>query len=445
MHGTKRTKPGLSAIRKAVMVLVLGGGCSPQCSVPASSDGDAGACLACDGGTVSVCYNRCLPVVSTGGLCLVDPCGTTTGPTGAGVCGGAVDDGGQHKPLRCVPDSDAGMESNVGHCEEGALGELQMGCTNDSDCDHGTKCVTGTCSYPSGSQTLTLTGFCRHGSGEGAACSADNPCLACAPGLTCVGGHCVRACVPSAAVGTVGACACAGESCVSTNNGGVCCPPGSNAVCRGACTNTMVDVGNCGGCGTVCTAGANASAACTDGACRNVCTPGYTNCGGTCVDITSDPANCGGCGVAVPVAPNAVVGCMHGMPRITGCSPTFLDCDGRLSDGCEIDSQSDVNNCGGCRHSCTPLPNSTPTCVNGVCPLVCTMGFADCDHRLFDGCEANLNNGLNCGSCGIVCGGMQSCVSMTCENNYCAPAHVSCLTGPCCYGLHCDAYFNCNL
>ncbi len=389
MNRSGSIRLGFSAIRRAIVVLVLGGGCSPQCDVPASSDGDAGACLACDGGTVSVCYNRCLPVVSMGGPCLVDPCGTTTGPAGAGVCGGAVDDAGQHKPLRCVPDSDAGMESNVGHCEEGALGELQMGCTSDSKCDHGTKCVTGTCSYPSGSQTLTLTHFCRHGSSEGAACSASDPCLACAPGLTCVADHCRRACVPGADAGTLGGCACAGEACVSAGSGGVCCPPGSNAVCGGACTNTLVDVGNCGGCGTVATVA------------------------------------------------NGVAHCVGGRPAIESCDRGFCLATVNSVTVC-VDDQTDVDRCGACGTHCNPVANSTPTCVNGVCSFVCLMGYADCDHNPQNGCEANLaSEHNNCGSCGIVCGGMQTCVSMACENDYCGTVGASCLAGACCTGLAC--------
>jgi hypothetical protein len=62
------------------------------------------------------------------------------------------------------------------------------------------------------------------------------------------------------------------------------------------------------------------------------------------------------------------------------------------------------------------MPNSTPACVSSACKVgSCNAGFADCNGVAADGCETNLNtSATNCGACGKVCAGGQSCVSASC-------------------------------
>jgi hypothetical protein len=65
-----------------------------------------------------------------------------------------------------------------------------------------------------------------------------------------------------------------------------------------------------------------------------------------------------------------------------------------------------VLNCGGCGIVCSPPANaSTATCKAGVCGLgICESGYADCDHLPGNGCEVYTNGDpLNCGGCGTIC------------------------------------------
>jgi hypothetical protein len=57
------------------------------------------------------------------------------------------------------------------------------------------------------------------------------------------------------------------------------------------------------------------------------------------------------------------------------------------------------------------------TCGGGVCNGTCNAGFADCNaNKQVDGCETNLNTNVNnCGACGHVCAGGQSCVAGACQ------------------------------
>src|SRR5579864_3369512 len=59
-----------------------------------------------------------------------------------------------------------------------------------------------------------------------------------------------------------------------------------------------------------------------------------------------------------------------------------------------------------------PSPTPTPT------PLVCPAGFADCDGNPANGCEVNLNtDSQNCGACGISCPSGSHCQNGTCVPN----------------------------
>ena len=144
------------------------------------------------------------------------------------------------------------------------------------------------------------------------------------------------------------------------------------------------------------------------GACTLVCQPGLTPCGGQCVNPMVDSANCGACNQ--PCAPGLV--CNAGQCAATCQAPT-ASCGGNAC----IDFDHDPDNCGGCGQMCSPVANADRVCLPGmVCARSrCYPGTGDCNGWYPDGCEAVFSaDPMNCGGCGIVCGGTQSCVSGSC-------------------------------
>lgn len=112
---------------------------------------------------------------------------------------------------------------------------------------------------------------------------------------------------------------------------------------------------------------------------------------------------------------------------IRSCNAGFADCDGLVSNGCEINLETDVDNwyavclcvclcvslfvcfffavclrvvltCSLCSGSCgkeCALANATPVCSSGSCVIgACNAGFADCDQVAIDGCEIETDNDL---------------------------------------------------
>jgi Collagen triple helix repeat (20 copies) len=134
-------------------------------------------------------------------------------------------------------------------------------------------------------------------------------------------------------------------------------------------TNTQTDTNNCGTCGTVCTS-SNATATCT---------------AGTCAEST--------------------------------CNAGFADCNHNPADGCEVNTTTDVNNCGGCSLACN-TNNATATCSAGNCGVICHAGFANCNNSANDGCEVNTKTDPNnCGGCAVKCTAANPiCINGTCTS-----------------------------
>lgn len=127
--------------------------------------------------------------------------------------------------------------------------------------------------------------------------------------------------------------------------GDVC--PATQVVCDDICVSLDSDRANCGACGTECAGGA----VCEDGACVASCSEERTECDGGCVDTESDPLHCGGCDSACDFS-DAQGACLAGECVFVRCVEGFADCDGRPENGCEADLGSDRRTCGSCDVRC---------------------------------------------------------------------------------------------
>jgi hypothetical protein len=78
-----------------------------------------------------------------------------------------------------------------------------------------------------------------------------------------------------------------------------------------------------------------------------------------------------------------------GACHVDVCAGGFKDCDGNPANGCEVNTNTDSNNCGGCGKSCAAA-NANTDCASGACEILsCVSGFNDCDKNPANGCEVN--------------------------------------------------------
>jgi hypothetical protein len=227
-------------------------------------------------------------------------------------------------------------------------------------CASGQACVSGACNGSScGAGQTNCNGLCVNEQTDPNNCGACGSL--CKQGTFCDSGKCAP---PS----PNGAACISASQCLSGNcSGGVCAPPScpaGQASCDGyTCTTLQTDPKNCGTCGLVCVSGV-----CAAGSCAASCSAGQTLCSGACVNTQTDTKNCGGCGLVCSVN-NATPACQSGACAIQSCNPGFQDCNRNPADGCEINTNSDVNNCGACGNVCSP----GQSCNAGVCTtLTCT-------------------------------------------------------------------------
>jgi len=166
----------------------------------------------------------------------------------------------------------------------------------------------------------------------------------------------------------------------------------------------------------------NANMACVGGSCQiDSCLPSYADCNfveadGCEIDLNSDPNNCNACGNVCPSVANSTTGCSDGGCVLT-CDPGFGNCNDISADGCEVNLATATAHCGSCGVMCPAPPNATAQCSVSACGIgSCNPGFADCDSSPANGCEINTTaDPSNCGGCGLVCsGGTPNCSAGTC-------------------------------
>lgn len=75
------------------------------------------------------------------------------------------------------------------------------------------------------------------------------------------------------------------------------------------------------------------------------------------------------------------------------------------------------NSCGPSCQTCTTPPHAWPECERGACSFSCMIGYSDCDGRANNGCETDSDNDVqNCGACGHRCSPGERCVRGSCSS-----------------------------
>jgi hypothetical protein len=244
-----------------------------------------------------------------------------------------------------------------------------------------------------------------------------------------------------------------GQSCV----GGSCvCPVAGQILCANGCVDPMTDPINCSTCGNTCVQGQS----CVGGSCQcpsgeSLCLPdggapeaGATDAGdaavqavaGYCANLDSDPANCNGCGTVCP-AVNDVPGCVGGACTVGTCETGFADCDHVVTNGCEVYTNTDTANCGGCGMPCA----SGEICSNGTCVFTCPAGQTVCHGNGMTYCATLSSDPQNCGGCATNCANVCvgnaasfTCTASTCSVATCAAGYYD-LNRICSDGCECHA------
>ncbi len=430
-------------------------GCgSDQACTAAAADGgtidggvSAGRCDLASHACVQCLTNEHCPIGTrcTDRACVAG-CDAVRGcPTGRTCCGGGCIDsatdatncgacGALCSTVNGVP-ACAANRCGVGRCNEPF---------GDCDGDSSTGCETNT--------RITIA----HCGGCGVVCAAranatatcsDGACAyACAPGFGDCDGNTANGCEVDLAR-TLTNCGRCGNECSFLGGVGDCigglCTRTACATDRGDCDGNTVngcevdlqnDSANCRMCGTRCTF-PRATGLCSGGSCSiGRCDAGFDNCdltasNGCETDLAVSLAHCGACGRSCAF-PRAVGTCNAGVCSLGACIAGAGNCNGSTLDGCEVDFNTSVANCGSCGAPCSAPANATPTCAARTCGFACSAGFANCDGNAVNGCETNLlTNVMACGACGAMCAlpnAVAACRGGTCAVGSCLPGFADC-------------------
>jgi formylglycine-generating enzyme required for sulfatase activity len=112
--------------------------------------------------------------------------------------------------------------------------------------------------------------------------------------------------------------------------------------------------------------------------------------------------------------------CTAGVCTINECASHYGNCDNEDANGCEVALWTDPVNCSACGFKCSAT-GGTPSCISGMCQIACGDGHANCDGEVSNGCEIALLTDLsNCNGCGNVCADGKVCSDGTCIAPSCA-------------------------
>jgi hypothetical protein len=186
--------------------------------------------------------------------------------------------------------------------------------------------------------------------------------------------------------------------------------------------NGASDLANCGNCGNACPKLGATNPACSAGSCNStMCSGNFRTCkagpvDGCETDTAANAANCGACGKVCGAVANGTPGCTASNCGIGSCNANFDNCDANVANGCETNITSSIAHCGGCGKACPAYANATAQCKASVCSMgACNSGFMDCNMVATDGCEINTNTDVkNCGTCGKMCASNETCAGGLC-------------------------------
>jgi hypothetical protein len=129
-------------------------------------------------------------------------------------------------------------------------------------------------------------------------------------------------------------------------------------------------------------------------------------CGGECVSTTDDDFGCSRPGCSPCDLYKATSKCgPEGACVVSSCVGSWSDCDRESENGCEVDLDTDVNNCGVCDQKCEDPRGGEAACGSADCYIRrCDAPFLDCNFDFQDGCEFDSGGaGVNCDNCPSFC------------------------------------------
>jgi hypothetical protein len=438
------------------------GNCQTDCS-PGFCSGGRCTSIACPAGAADCdlqATNGCeanLSSVETCGICTRLCSGIYGKPAcSSGKCRIVCDAGFRD----CDHNSDTGCETEIGSDAENC-GACGVACSNENG---STRCLEGACTPvcaqgfddcdgdPANGCEADLRSSLEHCGSCARSCAVSHASAACSQGVCKVGdceagfedcdgdpsngceadltgvedcGRCGNGCNANGGVASCVAADCE-ISCVAGRADCV------NGVLDGCETSTNVSVRHCGGCGKSCSAPVGSTPSCIEGECTvSTCSDPLADCNGDntraggdgCeTNTSSDPEHCGGCGIEC-YFPHASARCSSKTCAIDSCAPGFANCNASATDGCET-QLGKAENCSSCGDTCANAHGSTQ-CTSSGCQPTCEIGWGDCDGKPSNGCETPLNTPQHCGACGAPC--MRDRAATSCDSGVCAI--TSCATG----------------
>src|SRR5690606_20630217 len=161
---------------------------------------------------------------------------------------------------------------------------------------------------------------------------------------------------------------------------------------------------HCGACGNECQ-DINSDNECIEGVCAPDCDSGFLSCddepANACGQSVTVIAHRGDCDDNCSSAGGGIPACSMASECSVSCSGNMRSCNDEnvARDGCETNTDTNVNHCGGCGQSCGSTNVDTRGCSAGSCTPTCDEGYCVAEDPA-DGCTAQLGTPEHCAACG---------------------------------------------